>query len=140
MKTIKPVNIQSVPAGIGVGILVSLFTTLIGTGILSWMLSGEKLQENAQDYGTVLILLLSSIAGAGTSVIVCKAKRLIVSLLAGIGYFLFLLACTALFFGGQYQRIGVTALVILAGSLGVVLVGQVPAKKHTSTRHKYKNR
>ena len=136
----KEMDIPSVPRGVCIGVLVSLFITLIGAGVISWLLSGEKIPEGTQNYGVVLILLLSSAAGAGTAIAVSKAKRLVVSLLVGGGYYLILLACTALFFDGQYQGVGVTALVILAGCIGTVLAGQLPIKKPAASRHKYKNR
>ena len=140
MKMKKEMGIQSVPRGVCIGIFVSLLVTLIGIGVISWMLSGEKMTESTQDYGVVLILLLSSATGVGTALSISKSKRLVVSILVGGGYYLLLLACTALFFGGQYQGVGVTALVILAGCIGTVLVGQLPKKKRAVSRHKYKNR
>ena len=52
-----------------------------------------------------------------------KRQRAAVCALAGLVYFLCLLAITALFFGGKFQAVAVTAVLILAGSGAAVLAG-----------------
>ena len=49
-------------------------------------------------------------------------------LLTGVCYYLALLAMTALFFGGQYSALGVTALAVLAGSGGAALLSILTEK------------
>ena len=140
MKKNKGVDRQSVPKGIGIGTLVSLVVSLIGTGIYAWMLSREHVSENGTPYATVIILLMSTVLGSVIANGVVKEKRLVVSLLASAGYLLVLLACTALFFGGRYQGVGVTALVVLAGSGSVALIGAKSKNAHTKNGYKYRNR
>lgn len=114
---------MSMPAGLGVGLLVSGAITLIGSMVVAWLVIRETIPETSVGYGTIGILLLSSILGAWAAVKRIKRQRLIVCLLAGLCYYLLLVACTATFFGGQYSGMGVTALVILGGSGAVGLMG-----------------
>lgn len=114
---------RSVPAGIGIGTAVSLAITLAGALLTAWLVSTEKISEEAIGYGSMIILLAASTAGAYTAQALIKHQRLLMCVLAAICYFISLIAVTALFFGGQYQGIGVTALVIAAGAAIVVLTG-----------------
>lgn len=136
----KEVKRQSLLTGILVGVVVCVLITLFGSGTLAWLLAGEHIQEGALRYGTVVTLLISVVAGSLAAVRITEEKRLLVSILVGAGYLLALLGCTALLFGGQYQGVTVTALVILAGCLSVALLGLKVRKTHINTRHKYRTR
>ena len=113
----------SMPAGIGIGCGISLLLTLLGAGTAAKLIADEVLQETAIGYGAMVIILLASISGSWIAVKKVKKRRLQVAMLVGVGYFASLLATTALFFGGQYQGMGVTALLVLAGTGTVVLMG-----------------
>lgn len=114
---------MSMPLGIGIGCVISLFLTILGSGIVAKLISEEVLQETAIGYSAMGIILLASVSGTLVAVNKVKKRRLQVSMLVGAGYYLLLLAMTALFFGGQYQGMGVTALLVLAGSGTVILMG-----------------
>lgn len=119
----------SMPAGIGVGLLASIFLTVAGSAIVSLLISRETIQENGIGYGAILILLLSSSVGALAAWRCIRHQRVIVCMIHGLCYYLVLLGFTALFFGGQYQGMGVTALVILAGCGTIGLLGLSGGKK-----------
>lgn len=131
---------RTLPAGIGIGMLISLAITMILTAIVAGLINGEYLAESSIDIGVTVIQLLSSVVGAWAAYSLVKSRRLLVCLATGCGYYLLLLACTALFFGGQYQGIGISALVILAGDLVVGLLGLKGNKNRTVNRRKIKNR
>lgn len=123
---------MSIPAGLALGAGISMVVTLLGCSILAWMLDGEKIPESGIGYGSLLILWLSSMLGSMGASVTVKHQLLPVSMLTGVCYFGILLAITALFFGGQYQGMGVTALMVLAGSGCAVLAlinGQGRGKK-----------
>ncbi len=113
----------SLPAGLAAGIGAALAVTLAGAAIVAWLIDGERISEEAMGYGALAVLLLSAGAGAWIASALVGHRRLLVCALTGVGYFLILLSMTALFFGGQYHGVWVTALVVLAGCLGVSLVG-----------------
>ena len=106
----------SMQLGLFKGLVVSLLATGIIALLLALAIHLEKLQWNNVGYGIMLLILVSSFLGSLTSRQQIRRKRLIVCLLAGILYCLALLSMTALFFGGQYEAVGVTAGLILAGS------------------------
>ena len=114
---------KSIPTGICIGAVTSLAVTLIGALLTAWLINFEKAGENVIGYSAMIILMLSSISGTYVAQAVVKRQRQIVCAAAGSAYFLSLLAINALFFGGQYQGIGATALVIAAGAGVMILMG-----------------
>lgn len=128
---------SSMPMGLAVGAMISMGITVVLAGILAYFMGKEVMQENAAGVGSVVILLAASALGAMTSFYKIKHRRLMVCLLSGVIYYLLLLACTALFFGGQYQGMGVTGLVILGGCGVVALAGLKGEKRGNHHRKKY---
>lgn len=113
----------SLPAGILTGALTGLAVSVAGAVIAGKMLDLEWIPMSSLGYGAMVILLVSSYFASRTAWTRVKHRRALVSLGAGGSYYLMLLAMTALFFGGQYSGMGVTALLVLAGSGSSVLAG-----------------
>lgn len=111
------------PAGLAVGALFAMVWTILGALSVAKLIDSEVIPETAVGYGSGLILLTASLGAALVSFSRIKHQRALVCMAAGGIYFLMLLAVTALFFGGQYTGIGVTALLIAAGSGTAVLMG-----------------
>lgn len=130
----------SMPAGLAVGGIVSLLVTLLGAVLAANLISGEKIPEGSIGYCSMVILLLSSITGAAVAVNRIKHRKLYVSLLSGLIYYAVLLAITAIFFGGRYHGMGVTALVIAAGSGTTALLnlrqGRGPHRRKSKMVHR----
>lgn len=116
-------NASSMPAGLAVGSLAALGITFVGSALAGYLVSSERLPESAIGWCAMVILLVSSVLSAAVAVRKIKHRRVYVCALSGVIYYGVLLAMTALFFGGQYQGMGVTALVVLAGCGIVVLLG-----------------
>ncbi len=117
------VRASSMPAGLAVGGCVSLGTTLLLAAGLAKLVDMEILAWENIGYGIMLLLLLSSFLGAMTAFARIKRQRLLVCLVSGGIYLALLLSITALFFGGQYEAVGVTALLVLGGSGAAALLG-----------------
>ena len=113
----------SMPAGIAMGCAISLLITAAGSMLVAKLIADEVLMDTAIGYGAMLVLLLASALGAAIAAAKVKRMRLQVCLLTGVAYYGALLAITALFFGGQYQGMGVTALLVLAGTGASILLG-----------------
>lgn len=114
---------MSIPAGLALGGLGSLAVTLIFSAVLAKLVDAEAVAEESIGYGVMAILLLASFAGAMVSFRRIKRQRLLVCMLSGVVYFGILLSITALFFGGQYEAVGVTGLLVLCGSATAALLG-----------------
>lgn len=112
----------SMPAGIAAGIGVSLGMTLAGALLLGLLIDRETVSVNSIGYGSMVILLTSSMLGALIANSLIKHRALLVCVVSGAGYYLSLLAMTALFFGGQYQGMGVTLTLVLAGAVAAALL------------------
>lgn len=121
----------SIPGGIAMGTCLSMTLTIMSCAVLAWMVDNEKLQWEKIGYGIMVVILISSFVGAQFSFQKAKRQRLMVCLLSGIAYLAVLLSLTALFFGGQYQAVGVTSALILAGSGTAGILGIKPANKRT---------
>lgn len=131
----------SVPGGLFLGVGVSMALTLLISVILASLVNSEKLPWERIGYGIMGMVYISALIGALIAGAAVKHQRLLVYLLSGAVYWLTLLSLTALFFGGQYYGLGVTALVVFGGCGTVCLLGMRGEKKglkrkrrpHTST-------
>lgn len=113
----------SMPAGLSMGALFAVIWTILGAVIVGKLVDSETIPESAIGYGSAVILLTASFGAAMVAFGRIKRQRALVCMAAGGIYFLLLLSVTALFFGGQYTGMGVTALLILAGSGTALLLG-----------------
>ena len=116
----------SIPGGLMYGGIVSLVITLIGATIVAKLLDGEILEESEIGYAAMVILMLASCAGTMTAQAKIKRQYLLVSGLSAGLYSAVLFSITALFFGGQYEAVGVTLLLILGGSVLALLLRMGP--------------
>lgn len=123
----------SIPKGLAIGTTVSLSISVAGAMLLSWLISAEKMQWQNIGYGLVILLLAASFLGALTAAFRIQRRKLLVCMESCITYFSCLLLITALFFGGQYEAVGVTAGVIAAGG---VCAAMVSAREQKAVRHR----
>ena len=103
---------SSLPGGIGLGLLLSVAVTLLGCALIAYLMVTQKLQEDAIGFTSMTVQALASLSGSWLAAAKVKRMRVQVCMIAGAVYYLFLLACTALFVGGQYTGMGVTALIV----------------------------
>ena len=130
------ISAEKIPKVILTSILVSLLITVACTAIAAYLLVSERVGEESIKYISLTILFTASTAGAFAAWISSTQNRLLICLANGGIYFLSLIATTALLFGGQYKGVGATALVVLAGTLSVVLLGTtIPERQNKRTRH-----
>lgn len=113
----------ALPVGIGIGVLASLAVTLLGSALAAYLIHSEKIGENTIGGSAMVILAAASVIGALVACQRVKRMRVQVSMITGAAYYITLLAMTALLFGGQYDGMGVTALVVLAGCGVSALLG-----------------
>ena len=116
-------GIHRMMKGLIAGAAVSLLMTLMGIAVCAAMISAEMIGPSMGEYGVIAILLIASLIGAKTAIGKVEEKRLITGVSTGCVYLLILFAMTALFFGGQYGRVGETALVVLSGAVAAAITG-----------------
>ncbi len=131
---------SSIPMGLVWSLLVSMGVTLLCCVALTSMIAGEHMPETAIGYGAMGTLLLASVSGALMAIWRVKHRYLLMCVCSGACYYLCLLCCTALFFGGQYQGMGTTALVVLGGSVLAALATVRKSGGRKRARVKYKIR
>ena len=123
-----------------VGACMAMVIALALCALGAVLLATERAGEGSAGIIVVITLILSSAIGAVIALRKARRQMLLVSLGTGGVFFLLLLACTAMFFGGQYRALGVTALTVFAGSSCAALLalrGDRP-KKRNSKYHNMK--
>ena len=118
--------IRSMPLGrsLALGATMSMVVTLIFAAVFAAMISAGVIGENMTGYISNGILLLAAVIGSLTGVGKLQEKKLYWSLGIAVIYFLLLLAMTALFFDGRYDRITVTSFVLFLGAIGGAILGK----------------
>ena len=104
---------MAMPAGLAIATLISFIITLAGSAAVSHMVSTEKLGAESIGYAAMVILAVAAAMGAWSASSLIRKMRLQVCMLAGASYYAVLLAMTALFFGGRYQGMFTTAVIVL---------------------------
>ena len=127
----------SIPAGLAAGWGCSMAVTILLTAAVAYMLSSEKLTIEMTGYGSMITLVAAAATGAQISWRLIRHRRAMVCMLSGVCYFLSLMAITALFFGGQYSGVGVTAILVFGSAGGVTLLGLKENSSSRNHRKKY---
>jgi len=107
---------MSVPGGLALSAGISIGITLLLSGILAKLMDIQKLTWEQAGYWIMAMLFLSAFAGAKSAVGTVRRRRMAVSVMSGALYWGCLLCITALFFGGKFDAVPETALIIIAGS------------------------
>jgi len=127
---------KSIPAGLGIGLLVSLSVTLLLAVLASWLIVSEVTPQDSLGYWAMGIMFVSTVAGALTSVCIIQRLRLQMSLLSALCYYVSLLCITGLFFGGQYQGMGTAGIMVILGALVSIGLGMVKKNNRKNTYRK----
>ena len=126
---------KSVPAGLALAAAVSLCVTAVISAGIAYFIHAETITWSQAGYWILGMLLAASFLGAKSAYAAVRRQRLLVSLLSGLVYWGLLLCVTALFFGGDYEAVGETAGIILAGTGCAALV--TPGKSnHFRKKHR----
>lgn len=113
---------MSMQGGLAMGAGISTLITLLFVLVLAKLVDSERLPWEHVGYGIMLTLITASFLGAYCASKRIKRLHMLVCLTSGSIYFAILLSITALFFGGQYEAVGITALLVLSGCLSAALL------------------
>ena len=113
---------SSMPIGVLAGGACAFAGTMLTSAVLAKLVDMEIIPQDKIGYGIMALLLLCAFLGANEACRRVKRQYLIVSAISAGFYYSMLLSVTALFFGGQYSGMGVTAVLVLCGSLLAVFL------------------
>ena len=113
---------SSMPIGVLAGGTCAFAGTMLTSAVLAKLVDMEIIPQDKIGYGIMVLLLLCAFLGANEACRRVKRQYLIVSAISAGFYYSMLLSVTALFFGGQYSGMGVTAVLVLCGSLLAVFL------------------
>lgn len=131
---------MSMPKGILAGTLIAVITGIIGICITAKLIDMEIIPYHQIGYGVLITLIVSSWIGSVTSIKKIKRQKNIAALLTGICYYGMLIIMVAVFFGGKYNGVGETGLLILCGSVLPVFFDFTGKKRGKKISKKYSNR
>lgn len=130
----KPTGRASTMAGgIAWGTAWAMLLTAGLGALLAFFVSREVVRQENLGYGVMVILFLGGAMAFGASYRRIKRRRLLVFVLSAVGLLGSLTALTALFFGGQFEGIFPTAMLIIGGSGTAFLLS---ARKGTGEKHR----
>lgn len=134
----KPQNgrATSMTQGLITGLAINFIITLAATAILAKMIDREILPWQNIGYAIIPVLIFGSFAGAYTACQKIKRQKLGVSMLSGLLYWIALMAMTALFYGGKYESVAVTAALIMVGCFAAFLLTAPKAARIKYRKHK----
>lgn len=130
----------SMPTGLACGAVVSLSVTLLASAMIAKLVESGYLEETGIGYGIIVALMTASFLGALTAAGRIKRQRLMVCVISGMIHYMSLLGITGLFFGGQYEAVGVTGLLVMGGSMLAVLASGGEKRGGKRTGIKLRNR
>lgn len=123
---------KSVAAGVSLGAI----WTVISAAIIAKLVDSEILAMENVGYGAMFAVLSAVFIGAFLAGKWAGHMVLQAAVISGVAYFACLLLVNALFFGGSYTGLGVTALLVaLATALAVLAAGK---GKGRPRRRRYK--
>lgn len=136
MKKVKGTAI-SMPVGIVMGVALSALLTCGLAAVVTWLALEGKIEAEEVGYISLVMIVLSSMLGALLSAVKTKRRWMLVCFITGIAYYLTLLCITAIFFGGNYRGCGVTAMLVLIGSVCAGMLGLMKRRFRGSGYKKY---
>ena len=131
---------SSVMRGMAIGMCMGLLAMLGFSAICATMIAMEIVVPNAENYCTVVILLICTFIAASIAARRTNGKRLLVCMFTGVVMFLVLLSMTAMFFGGQYRGVGMTSVFVFLGSIIAGFAGLRDRKRGNSHKSKIRHR
>lgn len=114
---------SAMPMGILLGTMTGAAMLGIASLILAWLIHSGKVRVSTMGYISMGILLITAAAGSLLAILRVKRRKILVGLLTGGSLYAVLLGTNALFFGGHYQGMLTTALMIFVGSLTPAVLG-----------------
>ena len=122
---------SSIPSGLIIGALVSIGITVLVAAIGAHLVMNQYIDQDQIGYCSIAALILGTILGAITACKRIKHRKLMVCAFSGLAYYLLLLMSTALFYGGQYEGMGVTLLIVMLSTLAAALIVNREGKQKT---------
>ena len=126
----------SIPGGLAIGAAVSMVVTIIIAAIGANLVMNQILPQENIGYCSLFALLAGGITGAITASAKVKHRKLVVCLLSGLVYYVILLSMTALFFGGQYEGMGVTLITVAIATVAAAMISSREGKQKKHRGHK----
>ena len=131
MKGKRTISGKSVPLSVLIGIGFATVLTLVGASLGAILLASERVDGESIRAIAIITVVISTAGGSWIATGIAKQHKPQICLITGTGYFLVLLAMTALFFGGAYEKIHIMLVAQLSASCLIGFTG-IKSKNRTS--------
>lgn len=125
---------MSMPGGIGTGVGIAAVVSFVGSAVLAWLVTSERVGEDNVGWGCMIIQMLASALGCLAAWRMIRHRRLLVTGITVLAYYLLLL-CIGLVFGGSFEGMGTTAAMVSAGG-GIAFIPALVSGGSGVRRHK----
>lgn len=129
----------SMPAGLITGLGIGIGITLLLSAVSAVMVDEGWIGEKDIGYCAMVILITAPFIGARTAQKRIKRQHLAVCGMFAVLYSLVLMGITALLFGGRFEAVGVTLLLIGCGSALPLLIGERRNRRGKGRKRKVRN-
>ena len=131
---------SSMVGGLSAGLIGSATITAALAALSAKMVDLQWIGVKDIGYCAMVILIVAPFTGTCIAQNRIKRQRLVVSVISGSLYFLMLMGMTALFFGGQYEAVGVTLLLVFCGTALTLLARERKNRVGKRVKRKMYNR
>ena len=130
---------MSVSGGLALGALWSTAVTVVLSAVLAKAVDLRWISMEKIGYGVMFLLAAAAYTGAMVSCGKIKHQMLVICFASGAIYWGILLSLTGIFFGGQYEAVAETGLMILCGcGLAVLTAGGIGGRGGASGKRKHR--
>lgn len=127
-------------SGLAIGLLYGIAVTLLLALVISFLIGSERMAWDKIGYGIMVLLYLSALVTAKVACGKVRYKKLVVCIASALIYQLFLLGMTMLFFGGHYDAVIPTMLLIIAGTGTAFFLTSVKQERSRYRKRQYRSR
>ena len=124
-------NITMRMKAIGIGLVVGSIVTVFAALMTSALIYAEKIEEDKVVYGITISLILGSFMGASASALKTDEKKMIICIISGAMYLITLLCLTACFFGGRYENVRGTIILVMGSTMASALIAMRSRRNNT---------
>lgn len=129
----------ALPIALAIGLLIDIAIMLVFVSVVAHLVIGEKMDEGAIGYAVMVVLPLITALGAFVSAGMVKSRCLLVCMMSGAIYYLTLIGVTAMFFGGQYDDVLTTAVLVCIGAAMAGVTKGMHGQRGRTRRRKFRH-
>lgn len=111
----RKTEVGSIPAGVGMGLLIAVIASLLSAGAFSALIQNGTVQEDVSGIWAIVTLAISALLGCLLAARSVGQKYAVISAVTAGAFGFILLGCGILFFNEPFHGLGRNLLSVLVG-------------------------